>query len=274
MSESLQLNSVTWLIKKGLGAGDQIVGWAAKEAAICSVRSRGTVAEMLKDQDEDEVIKWIASARFRSLKKAALRGTELHTAAEALALGATPIIDALYLPYVERYAEWLQTWKPRFLMAETPVYNVGERYAGTLDGIFELAGSTVLFDLKTTPYGPHEERSRPPYAEVALQLAAYARASEVGVISERRFVPGTRERLYIYDPGAKHEPMPKVDTAVVIVVSPYDCFATETRIDEHVWQTFLHVRECAKWRHAGELDLFGPPLAAARTDLARAVPVA
>jgi hypothetical protein len=101
---------------------------------------------------------------------------------------------------------------------------------------------------------------RPPYPEVALQLCAYSRCTEVGVMSEQRYAGG--KRYYLYDPEAKHEPMPGVDGALCIVVSPDDCFAVPVRIDDSVWATWMSVIKCAGWTLRGQSDLFGPPLPA------------
>jgi hypothetical protein len=257
----LRLWSVTTLIKLGLGTSDALVGWVAKTIAEAAINSRATVSQMLADEGEEAAITWLKDARWRQTKKAQIRGSELHAAAEQLALGARPIVDATVLPYVEQYARWLRTWAPRFVMAEAPVYNPSYLYAGTLDGIVKIEERTVLFDIKTTPYGPNEDRSRPPYPEVALQLAAYARATHVGVLSEQRY-DDRRRRYYIFDPKAQHEPMPKIDRALCIVVSPYDCFAVPVRIDDSVWNAFLYVREAARWQLAGAHNLFGPPIVA------------
>jgi hypothetical protein len=148
-------------------------------------------------------------------------------------------------------------------MVEAPVYNATEGYAGTTDGILKLEGRPFLFDYKTTEHPPTKE-SRPPYGEVALQLCAYAHATEVGVLSEQRY-SGYR-RYYLYDPTAKHEVLPEADTdwALAIIVSPYDCRAVPTRIDEPVWQAFLNVKEVARFQTelAAKRELFRPPFEA------------
>ena len=272
MSEPVRLWSVTSLIKEGLGTSEPLVKWAVTETAAAAVRSRNTVARMIEDEGEEAAVAWLEEARWRSSGKAKIRGTDLHNAAEQLALGARPIVDATVLPYVEQYERWLRTHSPRFLMAEAPVYNVAQHYAGTLDGVVELPGrpKPLLYDIKTTQYGPNDltpkghPRRRPPFPEVALQLVAYSRATEVGVISEQRYAGG--KRYYLFDPAATHEAMPEIDltVALCVVVSPFDCFAVPVRIDETVWTAFLHVRECARWQLAGDSDLFGPALVPAK----------
>lgn len=261
MSEALNLWSVTTLIKMGLGTSEPLVGWAVRETATAAIRSRKTIEQMLGDEGEEAAIAWLKEARYRTSKRAKIRGSELHSAAEQLALGARPIVDATIMPYVEQYERWLVTHSPRFLMAEAPVYNVERRYAGTLDGIVELGGRNLLYDIKTTPHGPNDDKMRPPFPEVALQLVAYSRAPLVGVLSEQRYSRG--RRYYVFNPDAQHEPMPRIDGALCVVVSPYDCFAIPVRIDETIWEAWLSVIDCARWTIAGDRDLFGPPMIAA-----------
>jgi hypothetical protein len=187
-----------------------------------------------------------------------MRGTEIHAAAEAIALGAAPTIPPGNEAYVEQYARWIGRFQPKFLMAEAPVYNPAEGYAGTLDGIMELDGLPCLYDIKTTEHPPGGDRARPPFPETALQLVAYARATEVGVISEQRYASG--KRYYLYDPSAKHEPMPQVAGAFVLVLSPFDCTAIPVRIDDEVWRGFRAAIRCARFNVVTSKSLFGPQL--------------
>lgn len=258
-TEPLKLWSVTTLIKLGLGTSEAIINWAVKTTAAAAIDQRRVVAAMLEAGDRDGAIEHLANVRFRKSGRARLRGTDLHTAAEAIALGVPPPIPEGGEPYIEHYVKWLERFEPRFLMSEAPVYNVTQHYAGTLDGIMELAGVPVVFDIKTTEHPPGGDKARPPFPEVALQLAAYARAEVVGVLSEQRYASG--RRYYLYDATAHHEPMPQVQGALCIVLSPYDCNAVPVRIDDDVWRAFLHVRECARWQVDTSRNLFGPPLA-------------
>jgi len=204
----------------------------------------------------------LSGSRWATSRKAAARGTDIHKAAEQIALGVTPEIEDDVLPYVEHYTAFLNEFKPKFLMSEAPVYSPTHGYAGTSDGIMEIDGKTVIFDLKTTAHAPDSGRARPPFGEVALQMCAYSRAEEVGLLSEMRYAGG--KRYYIYDPAAKHEPMPKVDGALCIVISPYDLMAVPVRIDDEVWRSFRHVMEAARWQVATSRNVFGPPITRSR----------
>jgi len=256
--EPLRLWSVTTLLKLGLGTSESLVNWAVATTAEAAVDKQRVVRELIESDGRDGAVDWLKRQRYAKSGKAKLRGTDLHTAVEQMVLGEPVTADLSILPYVEQFRAWANAHGPRFLMAEAPVYNPTWRYAGTLDGIVELGGRRFIYDVKTTDKGPDSGKMRPPYPEVALQLCAYARATEVGVLSEQRYAGG--KRYYIYDPTAVHEPMPEVDGALCIVVSPFDCFAVPVRIDDGVWQTFLSVIDCARWTLRGSNDLFGPPL--------------
>jgi hypothetical protein len=192
----------------------------------------------------------------------------VHRAAEAIALGAptpliTPELQHEIEPYVEQLVRWLKTWEPHFVLAEAPVYNLTYRYAGTCDGIFELGGRTYLFDYKTTPKGP-DAKSRPPYPETSLQLAAYAHAETVGVLAQQRYTD-KQERYYLVDPTIEQKPMPKIDGALAIIVSPFDCFAVPVSVGEIPWASFRHALELAKWNEQLARQAFGPALLARPT---------
>lgn len=262
-AEPLELWSVTTLIKTGLGAGTGLVNWHAEQTAKYAVDEQ-EAWRPLAARDRDAAIRVLMGARWNSLDKAKARGTDVHRAAEQLALGVPVEIADELLPYVEQYRRWLELHEPEFLMAEAPVYSPqrGFQYAGTCDGIMRLAGRDLIFDLKTTDK-PLDAKSRPPYPEVALQLAAYANAPEVGLLSEKQEDP-RYGRYYVYHPELTIQPMPPVEGALAIVVSPYDCRAISVRIDAEVFRTFRHVRATALWQINTSKRVFGAELGAPR----------
>jgi len=265
MSEpELSCYSVTTLIKEGLGTGKGLVYWNAKTPVAWAAEHLDAFSALVK-VDRDQAVKTAMDARWATSGKAAARGTDLHAAAEQLALGQTPDVEPHILPYLDQYQRFLEQHQPTFLMSEAPVYNLTNHYAGTCDGIMELGGRTVIFDIKTTDK-PLDAKSRPPYPEVALQLVAYARAELVGLLSEKREI--NYRRYYVYSPDQQHEPMPPVDGAVCIVVSPFDCRVIPIRIDDEVWRAFLHVREAARWQIDISGRVIGPEITAARKEVA------
>lgn len=260
-AELLRLWSVTTLIDMALGMGPGLVNWIVGQVAGAAIDKRATVEAMLRESGRDEAVKWLSDQRWAKSEKAKVRGTDVHAAAEAIALGIEPVIVPGTEPYVEQLSRWLKRWQPEYLLAECPVYNVERRYAGTSDGVMRLPGydRPLIFDYKTTDKGP-DAKSRPPYPEVALQLAAYARAPELGLMSEQRYDKG--RRYYLYDPTQHHEPMPEIGGAICIVISPVDCFAVPVRIDDEVWRMFLHAQAVARFRSETSSRLFGGVLSA------------
>ena len=255
-----QFYSVTSLIKLGLGTSGPLVHWNAKMPAETAYDKFKTLAAFREDNDRDGAVKWLMDSRWKKSGDAAARGTDVHTAAEALALVQTPEVEDHILPYVEQYRAWLDRFVPAFVMSEAAVYNPRYRYAGTCDGVMDVQGRRVIFDLKTTDRGPETERMRPPYSEIALQLCAYARAELVGVLAER--VETQRGRYYVYNPANQHEPMPAVDGALAIVISPSDCRAIPVRIDDDVWRAFGAARAAAMWQTETSKTVFGPEITA------------
>lgn len=260
MSETIRLWSVTTLIKLGLGTSDALVNWAVNTTAEAAYDRHKILAQFVEDQDRAGAVKWLKDQRWQKSGSAAARGTEVHRAAEALAIGeAPPEVSPEVVPYIDQYLAFLRDHEPEFLLAEAPVYNLTHGYAGTLDAVLRIAGKTVVADIKTTPHGPHSERMRPPYPEAALQLTAYRRAEHVGILAEQRYSSG--KRYYLFDPAAQHESMPKTDGAVCVVVSPEDYMVVPVRTDDQVWRHFRHVTECARWQVDVSRDVFGPAIA-------------
>lgn len=247
-----RLWSVTTLLKMGLGASPPIVDWNCTQTAIAAVDRRSTLEAMLREGTREDAIKWLVAERWNVMERHMVRGNDVHRAAEAMALGVEPVITPGTEAYVEQLARWIRKWQPEFLMAEAPVYNVTHRYAGTLDGVMRvpaLGDRRFVYDYKTTPKGP-DARSRPPYSDVALQLCAYAHAERVGVLADQRY-DGRSQRYYLFDSLAEHEPMPEVDGALAIIVTPFDCFAVPVSIGPNVWTAWLHVIAVAAWQDRG-----------------------
>lgn len=261
----LNLWSVTTLSKLGLGTGPQLVNWNARVPAETAFDKIKTLQAFVEDGDRDGAVKWLMESRWQKSSTAATRGTDVHRAAEQIALGHEPEVEPHIRPYVDQYVGLLERHEPRFLLAEAPVYNVTQHYAGTTDGIMELDGRPLIFDIKTTDKDL-DAKSRPPYPEVALQLAAYAHAELVGLLSEKREV--NYSRYYVFDPNGNHEPMPPVDGAVCIVVSPFDCRLIPVCIDDEVFRVFLHVRECARWTVDISKRVIGPEITSAAKEVA------
>lgn len=269
-SAELSFWSVTTLIKAALGTSEGIVQWCMSKVAERAYDRPKTLASFVEEGDRDGAIAWLKEARWEKLGKAAERGTAVHERLEGYALGKLieqhlageqPELPDQLLPYDEQLRRFLNEWRPRFLMAEAPVYHVAGRYAGTLDAIVEIGGDAYVVDAKTTEKLP-AARSRPPYSEIALQLVAYRRAEVVGV-SPAVQRESNRRRYYVYDPALAYEPMPATRGALALVVSPVDYRLIPVRTDEEVWRYWKKAVEVARWQLEISKRVFGPELSVA-----------
>lgn len=255
--------SVTTLVKLGLGTGDALVQWNARTPVEWILGNLDGFTA-LAASDPEAAKKAALDSRYRKTGKAQERGTEVHAMLEELALGREPEVSDAMLPYVAQLRRFLEDHAPTLLMAEAPVYNRTYGYAGTLDLILEIGGRTCILDAKSTDKTP-DAKSRPPYPEIALQLVAYSRAELVGLDpAVQRYQFG--RRYYVFDPALKYEPMPAVEGALALVVSPVDYRLVPVRIDEEVWLAFAHVREAAKWNVDISRRVLGPEITLAGTE--------
>jgi hypothetical protein len=254
----LKLWSSTTLAKLGMGTSDPLVNWAIRTTAEAAVDRGHIVQAMLKDGDRDGAVKWLCDQRWAKTSVALARGTDVHRAAEARALGEPVDIDPQNIPLLEQYDQFLADFQPEFLMAEAPVYNVSAGYAGTLDAIVKIDGQTLVLDLKTTQYGKDSGKTRPPFPEVALQLVSYRRAEYVGVLAERRYTGG--KRYYLFNPDAEHPSMPETDGAACLVISPDDYMLCVVDTSDRVWKAWRHVMEVARWQVETSRNVIGTPL--------------
>lgn len=252
-----RLWSVTSIIGEGMPS-PALKWWAAKTTAEWAVDHRDEWAALAAN-DREAAVELVKGAHRRTSKRAMARGTDVHRIAEALAYGEEPEIPEEVLPYVTQYQRFREEFKPRFLMAEAPVYNRTWSYAGTLDAIAALGGlSSALLDIKTTDKPP-DGTARPPYPEVAIQLCAYERAEFVG-LGPANIRSGQGGRYYIWDETTEHAPMPETDGAFVLVISPFDFTLTPVATGETVWNSFLAVREVARWKVQYAKNVLGPPV--------------
>lgn len=252
--------SVTTLIGSGTATGQGLMTWIARTVAEAGVDKRDVVEAMLTSGDRNGAVKYLMDSRWVASEKAAARGSMLHEVAKSLALGVPlPPFEEHVKPYVEQFIRYLDDHQPEYLLSEAPVYNLDYSYAGTLDAVVRVGGATVIKDVKTNYKGP-EDRNRPPYPEIALQLVAYAHAQLVGLrqAAEREEEKG--KRYYLYDDTLPTEPMPEVEGALALIVTPYDYILKPVRIDDEVWTAWLYVRESARWALETSKRVLGPEI--------------
>lgn len=98
------------------------------------------------------------------MEAAAIRGTAVHAATEALDTTGTADIPEEYLPYLMAYKAFLQGHNVQWELVESSMYHPQWLYAGTIDRYGLLDGKRTLLDIKTT-YTVHR-----PLCKASLNL--------------------------------------------------------------------------------------------------------
>lgn len=84
------------------------------------------------------------------LEAAALRGTAVHEATEALDKAGAAEIEEEYLPYLEAYAAFRREHEVQWELIEHSDFHPELKYAGTIDRYGMVDGIKTLLDIKTT----------------------------------------------------------------------------------------------------------------------------
>jgi ATP-dependent exoDNAse (exonuclease V) beta subunit len=263
--EDLRMYSVTTII----GALDKpaLLWWAAQETAKAAVNQAGYLAKRVDTEGVDAVVKDLSGARFKTPKgqrTAADLGTAVHDALEQLALtGVFPDVDDEVRPFIEQADRWMQKFQPTYIAAEMTTYSPTYGYAGTLDAIFEVDGVRFLVDYKTSRKS-FDARGKPtsPYPEsVGIQLAAYRYAEYAATWRPRRY-EYMRRRYYLLgmDERETAVPVPEVDTALVLHLTPEHCVAFPINADKVAHDAFLYVLESFRWVNQISKTVMGAPL--------------
>lgn len=255
---SVELVSATTLIKDALGMSPGLVNWAVNTTAEAAFDRHKILTQFVEDDDRDGAIKWLRDQRWAKTGAAAARGTDVHRVAEALHLGEVVEYDDAIEPYVVQYRRFLEEFEPEFLLAECPCYNRTFSYAGTVDGVAIIEGKSVVVDLKTTAHGPDSGKSRPPFAETAVQLTLYRNAEHVGLLADRKEIQYRRYYSLTEEAEANLEPMPQTEGGVVVVVSPFDYFVIPVDTSERMWKVCRHIIQVAKFQVETSKTVFGP----------------
>lgn len=206
---------VTTIIGKGLPK-PALTTWAANTAAAHAVDHWEELGGLAVSERLDRIKK----APWADRDAAAGKGTAVHGLAERLIHGEAVEVPEELAGHVEACVAFLDISGADPIVVERPVFNRRWKYGGTLDLIATLAdGQTWLLDWKTNRSGP--------YGDVALQLAAYARAE-----------------FYINENG-EEQPLPHIDRAGVVWLRSDGFELYPFRIDEQVWRSFLYVKSVA-----------------------------
>jgi len=134
------------------------------------------------------------------------KGTAAHRLCERYAEGDREGKRGIFLralPYVNAFANWVDSCYPWAIATECRIYHKlnGKAYAGTFDLLAEIQGKRTLIDIKTGA----------PAKWHAIQLAAYAMAHLTGnpFIEGKPVNPDKCAVLYLRADGSyKYDPIP------------------------------------------------------------------
>jgi hypothetical protein len=253
--------SVTTLIDLGLPK-QALIAWAANATADYAIENLELLRSMVELGARDEALETLKRSRFGPKKKASERGTSIHSYLERRSYGEQPAPPEGLEAHCEQVDRFLAEHNPRVHAAEAPVYSGTWSYAGTLDLILELPvypGRLLVADMKTTDKLPGV--SRPPYPEVALQLAAYRNAEYIGLPNSANQQYSGGRRYYVWDDEAPLAELPQCSSiGLALIVSPADYTLTPVRIDGDVFRAFLDVRNVAMFAVETSKRVLGPPI--------------
>lgn len=220
----VNLRRVTEVIRSGMPK-PALCEWELREAV------KFTLHHFVKGPDDDERAKRILSM-FRSTRRHAERGTEVHKIIAAALRGTWEPARNEHLPYLRAFSHWLEdSGRGRPVVWVEQTLWDAEGIAGTVDAVFSTG---LLVDWKTTEKLPEVPRVWPDHL---AQLGAYA--SMTRCLSRR-----TARGLY-YDGG----PCPTVTEAAVVTLDSTGAYC-EARLSkeelEDAKALWLHVKAVAE----------------------------
>jgi hypothetical protein len=227
------LPSVTTILRV-LDKSGPLTAWASKAVATSAVQNLDTLVAMRAESGTDAAIQWLRTGPDRSRDAAANRGTQVHLLAEQIVRGQDPAIPEELAGHVKAYRSFLREWSPRFVAVEQMVCSLSDGFAGTFDGIADLAGQRWMLDIKT---------STGVYAEASLQLSAYSAAQFIGR-------PGDPRRYRL----------PRVTRFGVIHVQADRAELVPVAVDGSTFATFLRALEVWRWTQGPAKTVIGKPI--------------
>ncbi|MER5638412.1 hypothetical protein ABT095_15805 [Kitasatospora sp. NPDC002227] len=223
--------------------------WAAKLTAELAVDSLPFVEQMAA-RDRQGAVDYLKGAARRYTTIRADLGSKAHDLFERLIRGEDvgrvhPDLE----PYRKHFEEFLAAVRPELVGAEDVAWSDQHEYAGSFDAMLRVwldddnrptpdrSGRSVLLmvDWKT---------SKDTYADVALQMSAYANA----------------DRIISADGSSR--PMPEFDGAAVLHVTADQWAFKPVRIDPEVYGYFLTLRKVFTWDREVSKTVIGKALAA------------
>lgn len=197
-----------------------LVPWASKQAAICAME------EDFSHLTKADALKYIAGASNRVMNEASAIGTHVHDWVDAYCRQTSG--EGERPPHMDLFRKWIADYNVTVLMSEVTIYNRKHGYAGSFDLYADVDGIRTLIDVKT---------GNNVYAEVALQLAAYAN----GEFRAQKELELT---------------MPPIQAAAVLHLRPLTYRFLPVSISHEAWQTFLYCKELYRWKNYTSKNVF------------------
>lgn len=230
---AIEYQSVTTILGAGVPK-PALPNWAAKSVAEWAVDNVQQVVDIIETEGKIEAVRILKGKPWSQRDKAADLGSRCHAAAEAYVLGQPmPEWEDDVKPYMASFCAFLEDHKPTYELTEATVYNRKYGYAGTLDFIARIGDELTLGDIKT---------GKGVYGEVALQLAAYRYAEFIGL------------------PDGTEAPVPEVQGAAVLHLTPRKYELVPVEADEAAFRTFLYAQQVAHFAKVRANEVIGKPV--------------
>lgn len=208
--------------------------WNAKLVAELAVDALPFVEQMAQ-RDRQGAVDFLKGAARRYTKIRADIGSAAHDIFERMIRGehvgrVHPDLE----PYRANFAEFLDAVNPELIDAENVAWSDEHEYAGSFDAMLRVwldDENHVTPDRSGTPIVLMVDwkTSKDTHAEVALQMAAYAYADR------------------IIRPDGESVPMPEVDGAAVLHITPDQWAFKPVKIDRGIFDFFLSLRHIFNW---------------------------
>lgn len=240
--------------------------WGQKLVAESAVNSFDFLERMIETAGKDAAVDYLKNAPNRYTKLRASVGSEAHDMFERMIRGEGRLteqdaygrfvvrVSQDMEPYRRGFAEFLAAVNPELVRAEDIAWSDTHAYAGSFDAILRVwvtEGPDGKLTIDPTR-GPDSrpvllivdwKTSKDTYADVALQMAAYAHADKL-----------------IDSDGVEH-PMPEFDGAAVLHITPDQWAFKPVDISREVFDFFLALRQVFDWDRTKSKDVIGKPLA-------------
>ncbi|CAM5363044.1 hypothetical protein GCM10010329_85030 [Streptomyces spiroverticillatus] len=224
-----------------------LVYWAARLTAETAVQNLDAVRS-IAERDAEGAVDYLRHAHSRYTKLRAGIGSDAHDLFERMIRGeAIGRVHPDLEPYRAGFAEFLDAVRPELVSAEDIAWSDEHQYAGSFDAILRVRLSedgtpdhengewhTLIVDWKT---------SKSAYPDVALQMSAYANADRM------------------ISPDGTSEPMPELDGAAVLHITPEGWTFKPVRVDREVFDVFLTLRRIFEWDRGLSKTVFGRAIA-------------